>query len=259
MKTHSTGYIFGFAAAVCLVCSIFVSGAAVLLKPRQEENRVLDRQSQVLTVAGLIRPGQDTDAAKITELFDANIVAKVVDLKTGAYVDDIDAASFDQQKAAKDPATGRPAPENDAKVAYLPNNAIVYQVKDGDNVTKVILPIEGKGLWSTLYGYLALASDVNTIEGITFYKHGETPGLGGEVDNPNWKALWRGRKAFDEAGAVKISVIKGLAGDPASDPHRVDGLSGATITSRGVSHLVQFWLGEHGFAPYLAAFRKNGG
>ena len=259
MKAHSTGYIFGFAAAVCLVCSIFVSTAAVMLKPRQDVNRLLDRQKQVLAVAGLVRAGEQVEPADITRRFEQNIIARVVDLDTGNYVEDIDAATYDQIKAAKDPATSREAPANRAKVARLPNAALVYQVKDGDAVRKLILPIEGKGLWSTLLGYIALADDTNTIEGITFYSHKETPGLGGEVDNPDWKALWKGRKVADDSGEIKISVIKGLAGDVASDPHRIDGLSGATITSRGVSDLVQFWLGEHGFAPYLAEFRKNGG
>ena len=99
----------------------------------------------------------------------------------------------------------------------------------------LIMPIEGKGLWSTLYGFLSLDADMNTVRGITFYKHGETPGLGGEVDNPNWKALWNERQAFDADGSVEISVIKGRAGPASEDPHRVDGLSGATLTSKGVS------------------------
>jgi len=122
----------------------------------------------------------------------------------------------------------------------------------------VVLPVEGKGLWSTLYGFLALDKDVNTIKGLTFYQHGETPGLGGEVDNPKWKALWPGRKAFGDDGQPKIAVIKGQAGPVAEDPYQVDGLSGATITARGVSHLVQFWLGTHGFGPYLKQFKERG-
>jgi Na+-transporting NADH:ubiquinone oxidoreductase subunit C len=122
----------------------------------------------------------------------------------------------------------------------------------------VVIPVEGKGLWSTLYGFLALDKDVNTIKGLTFYQHAETPGLGGEVDNPKWKALWPGRKAFGDDGQPKIAVIKGQAGPVAEDPYQVDGLSGATITARGVSHLVQFWLGTNGFGPYLKQFKERG-
>jgi Na+-transporting NADH:ubiquinone oxidoreductase subunit C len=121
----------------------------------------------------------------------------------------------------------------------------------------LVLPVEGKGLWSTLYGFLALDADLNTIRGLTFYQHGETPGLGGEVDNRTWKALWPGRKAYKDDVPV-IAVVRGRAGPPSEDPYKVDGLSGATITSRGVTHLVQFWLGENGFEPYIDRLRKEG-
>jgi Na+-transporting NADH:ubiquinone oxidoreductase subunit C len=109
-----------------------------------------------------------------------------------------------------------------------------------------------------MYGFLALDKDLATIRGLSFYKHGETPGLGGEVDNPVWKAKWPGRLAFGEAGTPDIHVIKGAAGPVESDPHRVDGLSGATITSNGVTHLLRFWLGENGFGPYLSKLRDAG-
>jgi Na+-transporting NADH:ubiquinone oxidoreductase subunit C len=115
------------------------------------------------------------------------------------------------------------------------------------------------GLWSTLYGYLALEPDARTIQGLTFYKHGETPGLGGEVDNPRWKALWPGRLASDEDGTPKIAVVKGRAGSVSEDPYHVDGLSGATITSNGVTNLMHFWLGKNGFGPYLDKQRAQGG
>jgi Na+-transporting NADH:ubiquinone oxidoreductase subunit C len=125
-------------------------------------------------------------------------------------------------------------------------------------VEKLILPIYGKGLWSTLYGFLALEKDLKTVSGITFYQHGETPGLGGEVDNPNWKGKWQGKQAFDDSGDVIIKVIKGavIPGAPDAD-HQIDGLSGATLTARGVDNLVQFWLGENGYGPYLQQIRED--
>jgi Na+-transporting NADH:ubiquinone oxidoreductase subunit C len=150
------------------------------------------------------------------------------------------------------------APANSAQVKRLPNQALVHRLEDeSGKLDMLILPVEGKGLWSTLYGFLALDADMNTIEGITFYQHGETMGLGGEVDNPNWKALWKERKALNDQGDVEIAVIKGRAGPAAEDPHEIDGLSGATMTSKGVSNLVQFWLGENGFGPYLARVRQS--
>jgi Na+-transporting NADH:ubiquinone oxidoreductase subunit C len=259
MQQHSNAYIIGFAAAVCLVCSIVVSSTAVALRPRQIENKELDRQKQVLSVAGLVDSGQGVAADEVQRLFDEFIVARAVELSTGAYDESVNPAEYDQRKAEKDPATSRPAPPNKAGLQRLPNIAVIYQKVVDGNIEMVILPIEGKGLWSTLYGFIALAPDGTTVEGITFYEHGETPGLGGEIENPSWKALWPGRQAFDESGDLAIEVIKGHAGPVSEDPYRVDGLSGATITARGVSHLVRFWLSDEGFGQYLDRYRSEGG
>lgn len=255
---HSTRFTVMFAAAVCVVCSIFVAGSAVTLKDKQEANKLLDRQSKVLIVAGLIGESESLSAKEIDARFKQNIKPVLVDLTTGDTAEG-DAATFDQKKAAADPATSRIAPPNEAKVARLPNQGVVFKVVDNGELKGLVLPIEGKGLWSTLYGFLALEADSKTIEGITFYEHGETPGLGGEVDNPRWKSLWKDRKAFDDSWKPKISVSKGAAGTPKDDPFHVDGLSGATITSRGVTYLVQFWLGENGFGPFLKKYRAEKG
>lgn len=259
MQQHSNAYIIGFAAIVCLVCSIVVSTSAVALRPRQLMNMELDRQKQVLTVAGLIEAGQKVQATEIGELFSSSIVARVIELETGAYDESVDPASFDQRKAEKDPAMSRPAGPNNAGVIRLPTKALLYQKVVEGKIEMLILPIEGKGLWSTLYGYLALDADTTTIRGITFYDQKETAGLGGEIANPAWQAKWPGRRAFDDSGQIAIEVVKGAAGPPAEDPYRVDGLSGATITSRGVSHLVRFWLSDEGFGPYLDRFRSEKG
>ncbi len=258
MRQYSNAYIIGFATAVCLVCSIVVSTSAVALRERQDRNKVLDRQTKVLVVAGLLEEGQAATAEQVEGLFVENILIRAVDLASGSYDDSVDVATFDQRKAAKDPAASRVAPANNAGITRLPETALVYQKVDGDEVEMLILPIEGKGLWSTLYGFIALAPDTTTVEGITFYEHGETPGLGGEVDNPAWKELWQGRQAYNETFEPVLSVIKGAAGPATDDPYRVDGLSGATLTARGVSHLVQFWLGDDGFSPYLEQFRTQG-
>jgi Na+-transporting NADH:ubiquinone oxidoreductase subunit C len=247
-----------FAAAVCAVCSVFVSGAAVLLEDRQQANIALDRQKKVLVVAGLMEEGEKLSRAEVAQRFTENIVPEIVDLETGAVLESVNAGEYDQRKAAKDPEHSRPAPPNPAKVQRLPDKGQVFRVVHDGRLQAVIVPISGAGLWSTLYGYLALDSDMQTIVGITFYEHGETPGLGGEVDNPRWKALWKGRQAFDPSGRPAINVVKGSAGPADKDPYNVDGLSGATITSRGVGNLVRFWLGEDGFGPYLDAQRAGG-
>ena len=255
---YSPTYIIGFTAAVCLVCSIFVAGAAVSLKDRQDANVVLDRQKKVLIVGGLMGEGDSLSAAEIGERFAQRVTPRAVVLASGAYDDEIDATTYDQRKAAKDPSLSEQVPENAAKVRRVPNVGLVFQVRSETGaLDAIIVPIEGAGLWSTLYGYLALGPDTRTIKGITFYEHGETPGLGGEVDNPRWKSRWNGRLAFDENWVPRIGVIKGVAGSPEEDPYRVDGLSGATITARGVDSLVKYWLGESGFGPYLASVRAG--
>ena len=258
MRQASNAYIIGFATTVCLVCSIVVSTSAVALRERQDRNKVLDRQTQVLVVAGLLEEGQKASPEDVESIFDENIQIRVINLETGEYEDSIESSTYDQRKATKDPSASRTAPANNAGLTRLPDNALVYQRVEDDAVQSLILPIEGKGLWSTLYGFIALAPDTTTIQGITFYEHGETPGLGGEVDNPNWKALWVGRQAYDNDWAPAIEVIKGAAGPVAEDPFRVDGLSGSTLTARGVTNLVQFWLGENGFDPYLERLRAEG-
>lgn len=252
-QQHSTLYIIGFSAAVCVVCSLLVSTTAVSLKSRQERNAALDMQKSVLRAAGLIEPGETADAQKIASLFE-QIQVKVINIETGEPVD-VDPDTVNPRQAVKNPDASIEAPENNAGITRLPKLIRVYEVVKGGSVTRIVIPIFGKGLWSTMYGFLALASDGNTIEGITFYDHGETPGLGGEVDNPRWQSLWEGREAYDDSGDVAIEVIKGTAPPPDKAPHKIDGLSGATITGRGVSHFVRFWLSQDGLGPYLDRYQ----
>ena len=132
--------------------------------------------------------------------------------------------------------------------------AKVYLVENGGQIDKIILPIHGYGLWSTLYGFMALEGDGNTVAGLGFYEHAETPGLGGEVDNPSWKKQWAGKRVYKD-GRVAIRLVKG--GADRTDAYGVDALSGATITSRGVDNLVKFWLSDTGFKPFLDNVRQG--
>jgi len=256
-RRDSTWYTIGFAALVCVVCALPIAGAAVALRPKQELNARLDRLGKVLMVAGLMERGETLTPTELEARFDASVVARAVDMRTGESVDTIDTKAYDQRRAARDPLVSAEAPENAARVLRVPNVAVVYEVMAADTLQAVIVPIQGYGLWSTMYGYLALAPDTRTVSGITFYEHGETAGLGGEIENPRWQAKWVGRKAFNEQGEVALEVIKGAAGPVADDPFRVDGLSGATITSRGVTATLDFWLGPTGFGPYLDRLRAS--
>lgn len=248
-----------FTALLCVVFSVLVSSVAVGLKDRQDENVRLDRIKNVLGVAGLKSTDEDLSAEEMLARFESGLEARVVDLATGEYVEGVDALSFDQRKAAKDSETSEAVPANAAKVRRVPHQVVIYLIKAGDETSGVVIPIEGYGLWSTLYGYLALETDGRTVKGITYYSHGETPGLGGEVDNDRWKALWPGRLAFDDKGKPALRVKKGQAGPAETDPYQVDGLSGATITSRGVSNMLAFWLGRDGFATYIQKFKQQQG
>jgi Na+-transporting NADH:ubiquinone oxidoreductase subunit C len=243
-----------FATAVSVVCALLVATAAVGLRERQEVNAQLYKQKNVLLAASLLKPGESATAGEVQAIFDKRIRVRAVDLQTGQLVpeDQFDAKSYDQRKARNDPALSRAAPANEAQVARLPKRGTVYQVAAPDgSVEQLVLPIEGMGMWGTVYGFLSMDRDGNTVRGLTFYEQKETPGLGGEISNPKWQALWVGRKAYDANWVPQLAVIKGQAGPPASDPHHVDGLSGATITSNGITRVVRFWLSADGYAPYL--------
>ncbi len=255
---HSVAYTLLFAAAVCVVCGILVSSSAVSLSERQMENAALDKMRNVLTVSGLAQEGEKLDAAEIQRRFDESVEPIAIELATGETTNAIDPLTYDPQAAKTSPDLSMAAPPNRASVQRLPRYAVVYEIQDdAGNAKMLVLPIEGYGLWSTLYGFLALDTDLETIRGISYYQHGETAGLGGEVDNPRWKALWPGRKAFNPEGEVAIQVIKGAAGPPAEDPYHVDGLSGSTLTSNGVTNMLHFWLGENGYGPFLAKYGEN--
>ncbi|BFM06995.1 Na(+)-translocating NADH-quinone reductase subunit C [Halioxenophilus aromaticivorans] len=239
------------AVVLCIVCSVIVSTAAVMLKPAQQANKQKDFQGSILAAAGLLQ------ADKTVEEQFESVTTKLVDLDSGKYTDG-DPKQFDQRQAAKDPATSEELSDSEdlAKISRRENTSAVYLINnDVGDLDKIILPIRGYGLWSTLYGFIALESDLNTIAGIGFYEHGETPGLGGEVDNPRWKQIWIGKEIYDDQGDVSIKVIKGQASP--NDDYAVDGLSGATLTSKGVNNLVQFWLGEEGFKSYLSNLKEG--
>ncbi|HAU06382.1 MAG TPA: Na(+)-translocating NADH-quinone reductase subunit C [Gammaproteobacteria bacterium] len=243
------------ATSLCLVCSILVAFTSVNLRPLQIANQQLDIKKNILAVAGKLH--HDTDVDRAFEQFEA----KVVDLHSGQYID-IDPQQYDQYQAAKDPEQRitLSAQQDIANIRVKPKWATVYLLKNNHLVEQIILPVSGYGLWSTLYGFIALDADLSTIGGLRFYQHAETPGLGGEIDNPLWREKWQGKQAFDSEGQLKIKVMRGAVPTNAKEySHQVDGISGATLTSQGVSNLVRFWLGQDGFGPYLSQLRSDDG
>jgi Na+-transporting NADH:ubiquinone oxidoreductase subunit C len=250
-------YNLGFAAIICIVCAIFVSSAAVTLRDRQLVNQTLDMQRNVLVAAGLADDDEALTAEEIAARFEP-VRQVVIDTATGDERPDIEPRGFSQRAMDTAAATSDAAPGNNAGIPRIGRESLVYELRDADgDLEVVVLPVRGLGLWGMLYGFLSLDADLETIHGLTFYEHKETPGLGGEVDNPRWKALWDGRKAFDATGTPEIQVIKGIAGSVDEAPHDVDGLAGATMTSRGVTNLLRFWLGEAGLGSYLDRLREE--
>ena len=246
------------ALLVCLVCSVFVAGAAVALRPTQLENRQLDKQRSILAIAGLGEAGMS--GAEVKALYKERIVAKLVNLETGKFSDEFDPNTFDPLVAAKDPqlSDALPPEQDIASIKRRERYSVVYIVETEGELDTLVLPVRGYGLWSTLYGFLAVQEDLNTVAGLGFYQHGETPGLGGEVDNPKWRSLWEGKELYTEDGKLAIQVVKGGV-DPQSPKadHQVDALAGATLTSNGVNNLLHFWLGENGFGPFIANLRAG--
>lgn len=248
-KTLLVPLLVGFFSAV------LVAGTAISLRPQYEANQERNRQQNILAAADLLQPGVSTKA-----LFE-RVEPRVVDLTTGDYAADIDLSTLERAQAVRDPSTlVEVPPELDtAFIKERSRYAVVYLFYEADRLKLIILPVYGYGLWSTMYGYVALESDANTIVGLRFYQHGETPGLGGEIDNPKWQRLWGGKKIYGDSDEPLIEVVKGQVQrtNGAGAVHQVDGISGATLTGRGVTNLLRYWFGGHGFGPFLQNLREN--
>ncbi|TDF38175.1 Na(+)-translocating NADH-quinone reductase subunit C [Alteromonadaceae bacterium M269] len=236
----------GIVLAVCLVCSIVVSGSAVGLRSLQQTNANLDKQTNILEAAGLLEQSN----GDIGGTFDKFVEEKYVDLDSGAYVDKPAGSDvYDMYKAAKVNETSTKVEGSNVGFQRRPNVASVYLVRDEQGqVSRVIMPVHGSGLWDLMYGFLAVDNDGNTVRELIYYQQKETPGLGGEVLNPSWKSKWNGKKLY-KGGELAIQVKKNASAD---DEYAVDALSGATLTSNGIQNTLTYWLGENGYGPYLS-------
>lgn len=253
LNKDSKAYTLIVAAVICLVGSVLVSTAAVVLKPQQTANRQLDRQVNILRVAGLYEPGIDVAA-----VFDERVEAKVIDFTTGEVAEGKDPSNFDPKAEARDPANRLTlsTAEDIAGVGDHSKFGLVYLVRDKDDkISRIVVPIHGYGLWSTMYAFLALESDADTVAGISYYQQAETPGLGGEVENPRWAAQWEGKEIYGEDGDVAFRLVRG--GASPDDKYGVDALSGATLTSKGVTNSVRYWLSNSAYRGYLEKVRKG--
>lgn len=264
MQRDSIQNVFRVAVLLCLICSVMVSVTAVGLRETQQQKKEQFRQVNILKAAGLWEPGADAAA-----LFREYIQPVVIDLETDRSTDRFapGARELDPRTAARNKALSRRvdgSEETGADIASInvrETYTTVYAVRKDGRLQTLVLPIRGYGLWSTLWGFVALDFSAATadpgsltVKGLTYYQHAETPGLGGEVDNELWKAKWPGKQVYDSDWQVRLEVAKSAAG-----AYQVDAISGATLTSNGVSNMLQYWLGPHGFGPYVRSLLPGTG
>jgi Na+-transporting NADH:ubiquinone oxidoreductase subunit C len=219
------GYVIGFAAVICVACSVLLSAAASTLKAKQDYNVELDRKMNVLKAFGVATRdanGKAISGAEVERIFRENIKEVILDGATGQPLEGVTSADVSAKELADR--------------VKLP----LYTFEENGQVVKYAFPVSGKGLWSTIYGYLALNQDLATIAGVTFYKHGETPGLGGEVEKDWFQENFKGKRVFGEGRPIPFEVVKGSVADkyPQGNDHAVDGISGATITGKGVMNFI---------------------
>ena len=244
---------------VAVVSSALVSGVVTVLRPIQLENQLLERARHVLQLTGLVAadelPGED----RMLEVY-RSLDIRMVDLSDGSFEADMDPAGFDARRAADDPerSVAIPPEQDRAGLGRRSRHARVFLVWEDDELRRVILPIHGAGMWSTIYGYLALEPDLNTIAGVTFYEQNETPGIGDKILEPQWRAQWEGRQLFDPRGEFRFDAGPGRI-EPGTEAarYKVDALTGATVTVDAVMAMVQYWMGPHGYQPLLDRLRKE--
>ncbi|MCO4847855.1 MAG: NADH:ubiquinone reductase (Na(+)-transporting) subunit C [Yoonia sp.] len=243
--------VFGVALIVALFSAVVVSTAAVTLKPLQDAHLEAERAARMArmldTLPGMREVMEDAGIDTLEK--------RIVDLATGDFIGDIDAASFDFQAASIDPAQSVAIPA-DVDVARLRRRAVyapVYLLERENELLLVVLPMSGSGYQSTIRAMLALEPDLRTIAALTITEQGETPGLGASIEDPVWQARWVGKEAADDTGQIVISVVRGKA----VGPYQVDGISGATVTSNGVANMIRYWVGDHGFGPFLDQLRQE--
>lgn len=241
-----------FIMVLSLLCSFMITGTAEVLKERKLAKK-RDEVKRYVLMAANVDFGQGDG---FREIFTSSVTPILVDLNTGAIDTQTDVLDFDERMAAINPDTSIKPKKDTAKIRTRANQVRVFKLHDTENkLQSLIVPIYGKGLWSMIYGYVALKPDFNTIEGIVFYEHGETPGIGDFVNDPHWLDKWHGKQLFDAKGKVAIKIIKG--GAPEGDVHGIDGVSGATATGRGVQRSFEFWFGDEGYQTLFASLKAE--
>jgi Na+-transporting NADH:ubiquinone oxidoreductase subunit C len=221
MKEFSNRYIFIFSAVMVIAVATLLSLAATLLQPRQLKNLEIEKKKSMLESIGIPSTQETTES-----LYDKYITESFVLNSKGETIDGVNAFDVVLNVELKKPLEQQ----------YLP----VFKATPGDGEKVIIIPVEGKGLWGPVYGYISLRSDMNTIYGVTFDHKGETPGLGAEINTTPFESMFIGKKLYESDKFVSIGVLKG--GAKKEDPHNVDAISGGTITSKGLEKCLRIAL-----------------
>lgn len=251
LPNDSRAKTLGMAFLVALMSASAVSVTSVALKPLQQAHIETAREAKLVamieTLPGLAHILRETEAETLDTV--------IVDLPSGSIAGDTNPDSYDFLAAQSDPArTIALTPEQDiAGIGRRPNLAPVFLLRGNDGLALVVLPVYGTGYQSTIRAYLALFADLNTIAGLSIYEQSETPGIGSRITDPAWQALWADRQAVAASGEIVITLVR----SGATGLSEVDAISGATRSSMGVAHLIQFWLGPDGFGPFLANLRSG--
>jgi len=242
-----------------VTCSFFVSSSVVLLRPIQLNNKLLERSGNVLQMTGLLPGGGKLGEEALLDLF-KGLDARVVDIDAADLDSAFDPYTFDGRKAAVDPelSVAVPPAEDLASLGRRSRFHTIYLVWKDGQLDRVVLPVNGAGMWSMIYGYVALESDFNTIAGVMFYEQNETPGLGDQIATPHWQSKWVGKHLYDEQGEMLFRVAEGLVTEGASGAkYQVDALTGATVTANAVTALMRYWFGPGGYGPLLERMREQ--
>mgnify|MGYP000232523460 CR=1 FL=1 len=235
---QSNTYIITFSVILTVVLGFLLSGTSQLLGPIQKEAEALDNKKQILGAVMDVEKIATMKPKEIKAYYESTISSKVVDIN-GEEVAGVTAETVDIAKNYKKPAEDRLYP------VY-----VYHEEGSEDKVVAYILPVFGAGLWDSIWGYLALKTDLNTIEGVTFSHAGETPGLGARITTLDIQQRYQGKEIFGESGELMAVVMqKGEGKDYSSDPHKVDGMSGATLTAKGVNEMLKNYLSS--YLPYL--------
>lgn len=242
-----------------VICSTLVSAAVVILRPIQLNNQLLDRSRNIMALTGLLQADEVPDDEELLNLF-KSLDSRMVDIDQGRFDESLDVNTFNMRRAVNDPQLGImvPSGQDHASIGRRSRFAPVYMVWDGPALDRLILPLRGAGMWSMLYGYIALDRDFNTVAGMAFYEQNETPGLGDQITHDHWLEQWQGKKIYNNEGEAHFSVSDSVVQPGSANAlYQVDALTGATVTGNAVTGLVRYWFGPHGYRGLLENLKQN--